>query len=74
MAQLDLAGSLLGDSKKESRSSLGTRREIVGKKTGGLAARLPEVAGVCGTGVAPLLRKNMLATLKCHKRLREVVA
>ncbi|RWV83353.1 hypothetical protein GW17_00055045 [Ensete ventricosum] len=29
-------------------SSLGTRREIAGKKTGGLAARLPEVVGVCG--------------------------
>ncbi|RRT67225.1 hypothetical protein B296_00006697 [Ensete ventricosum] len=44
----DLAGSSLGDSPKESRSSLGTRREIFGKKTRGLAARLPEVAGVCG--------------------------
>ncbi|RWW85082.1 hypothetical protein BHE74_00006274 [Ensete ventricosum] len=44
----DLAGSSLGDSPKESGSSLGTRREIAGKKTGGLAARLPEVAGVCG--------------------------
>ncbi|RRT43430.1 hypothetical protein B296_00012499 [Ensete ventricosum] len=44
----DLTGSSLGDSPKESGSSLGTRREIAGKKTGGLAARLPEVAGVCG--------------------------
>ncbi|RRT75377.1 hypothetical protein B296_00006606 [Ensete ventricosum] len=44
----DLAGSLLGDSSKELRSSLGKRREIVGKKTGGLAARLPKVAGICG--------------------------
>ncbi|RWW82669.1 hypothetical protein BHE74_00008859 [Ensete ventricosum] len=43
----DLAGSSLGDSLKESGSSLGTRREIAGKKTGGLAARLPEVAGLC---------------------------
>ncbi|RRT58955.1 hypothetical protein B296_00043700 [Ensete ventricosum] len=41
-------GSLLGDSSKESGRSLGTRREIAGKKTGGLARRLPEVAGVCG--------------------------
>ncbi|RRT43277.1 hypothetical protein B296_00024049 [Ensete ventricosum] len=46
--RLDLAGSSFGDSKKESRSSLGARREIVGKKTKGLAARLPEVAMVCG--------------------------
>ncbi|RRT65350.1 hypothetical protein B296_00025057 [Ensete ventricosum] len=46
--QWDLVGSLLGDSPKESGSSLGTRREIAGKKTGGLATRLPEVAGVCG--------------------------
>ncbi|RWW40422.1 hypothetical protein BHE74_00054167 [Ensete ventricosum] len=45
--QWDLVGSLLGDSPKESGSSLGTRREIAGKKTGGLAARLSEVAGVC---------------------------
>ncbi|RRT63595.1 hypothetical protein B296_00020331 [Ensete ventricosum] len=46
----DLAGSSLGDSPKESGSSLGTRREIAEKKTGGLASRLPEVAGVCGSG------------------------
>ncbi|RRT70619.1 hypothetical protein B296_00026664 [Ensete ventricosum] len=44
----DLAGRSLGDSLKESGSLLGTRRKIAGKKTGGLAARLPEVAGVCG--------------------------
>ncbi|RRT52097.1 hypothetical protein B296_00029371 [Ensete ventricosum] len=43
----DLAGSSLGDSPKESGSSLGTRREIDGKKTGGLTVKLPEVAGVC---------------------------
>ncbi|RWW72360.1 hypothetical protein BHE74_00019837 [Ensete ventricosum] len=49
----DLAGSSLGDLPKESGSSLRMRREIVGKKTGGLVARLPEVAGVCGTG-API--------------------
>ncbi|RWV78667.1 hypothetical protein GW17_00060326 [Ensete ventricosum] len=42
----DLVGSSLGDLAKELRSSLGTRREIAEKKTGGLAARLPEVAGV----------------------------
>ncbi|RWV78917.1 hypothetical protein GW17_00060026 [Ensete ventricosum] len=44
----DLTRSSLGDSPKESGSSLGTRREITGKKTEGLVARLPEVAGVCG--------------------------
>ncbi|RWV78469.1 hypothetical protein GW17_00060563 [Ensete ventricosum] len=45
----DLVGSSLGDSSKESGSSLGTRREIVGKKTGGLVARLPKVAKICGS-------------------------
>ncbi|RWW40949.1 hypothetical protein BHE74_00053601 [Ensete ventricosum] len=45
----DLARSSLGDSPKESESSLGTRREIAGKKIGGLAARLSEVARICGT-------------------------
>ncbi|RWW46406.1 hypothetical protein BHE74_00047665, partial [Ensete ventricosum] len=43
--QWDLTGSLLGDSPKES----GTRREIVGKKTGGLTVRLLEVTGVYGS-------------------------
>ncbi|RWV77303.1 hypothetical protein GW17_00061885, partial [Ensete ventricosum] len=43
----DLAGSSLGDSLKESGSSLGTRKEIAGKKTRGLATRLPQVAGIC---------------------------
>ncbi|RWV98979.1 hypothetical protein GW17_00038144 [Ensete ventricosum] len=46
--QWDLTGSSLGDSPKESGSSLGTRREIAGKKIRGLAARLLEVARVCG--------------------------
>ncbi|RZS04222.1 hypothetical protein BHM03_00034518 [Ensete ventricosum] len=41
----DLTGSSLGDSPKESGSSLGTRREIAEKKTRGLVARLPEYAG-----------------------------
>ncbi|RWV79690.1 hypothetical protein GW17_00059136 [Ensete ventricosum] len=45
----DLAGSSLGDSLKELGSSLGTRREIAGKKTGGLAVRLSKVAGVYRT-------------------------
>ncbi|RWV77431.1 hypothetical protein GW17_00061739 [Ensete ventricosum] len=45
----DLTGSSLGDSSKESGSSLGTRREIARTKTGGLAARLPEVVGICGS-------------------------
>ncbi|RZS16257.1 hypothetical protein BHM03_00048226 [Ensete ventricosum] len=48
MMRWDLVGSLLGDSSKESGSSLGTRKEITGKKTGGLTVRLSEVAGVCG--------------------------
>ncbi|RWW05444.1 hypothetical protein GW17_00031282 [Ensete ventricosum] len=43
----DLAESSLGDSPKELGSLLGMEREIVGKKTRGLAARLPEVTGVC---------------------------
>ncbi|RWW01850.1 hypothetical protein GW17_00035100 [Ensete ventricosum] len=42
----DLVGSSLRDSPKESGSSLGMRREIAGKKTGGLVARLPEAAEV----------------------------
>ncbi|RWV88182.1 hypothetical protein BHE74_00051812 [Ensete ventricosum] len=44
----DLTGSSLGDSSKESGSSLGTQREITEKKTRGLAVRLPEVARICG--------------------------
>ncbi|RRT34328.1 hypothetical protein B296_00044510 [Ensete ventricosum] len=47
----DLIGSSLGDSPKELGNSLGTRREIAGKKIRGLATRLPEVIGVCGTQV-----------------------
>ncbi|RWW51492.1 hypothetical protein BHE74_00042157 [Ensete ventricosum] len=43
----DLVESSLGDSPKGSGSSLGTRREIVGKKTRGLATRMPEAAGLC---------------------------
>ncbi|RWW56589.1 hypothetical protein BHE74_00036687 [Ensete ventricosum] len=56
MMRWDLVGSLLGDSSKESGSSLGTRKEITGKKTGGLTVRLSEVAGVCGSYV--LIRLN----------------
>ncbi|RZS12543.1 hypothetical protein BHM03_00044006, partial [Ensete ventricosum] len=47
--QWDLTKGSLGDSPKESIQRLGTQREIAGKKTGGLTARLPEVAGVCGS-------------------------
>ncbi|RRT31544.1 hypothetical protein B296_00053756 [Ensete ventricosum] len=54
----DLAESSLGDSPKESRSSLGTQREIAEKKTEGLAARLLEVVGVCGTTVGPPVPQN----------------
>ncbi|RWV77054.1 hypothetical protein GW17_00062174 [Ensete ventricosum] len=60
MIRWDLAGSSLGDSPKESRSSLGTRREIAGKKIGGLAVRLPEVARVCGTTANRCRRVNRL--------------
>ncbi|RWW10346.1 hypothetical protein GW17_00026112 [Ensete ventricosum] len=38
---------LLGDSSKGSGSSLGTQREIVEKKIGGLAARMSDAAGLC---------------------------
>ncbi|RZS28947.1 hypothetical protein BHM03_00062599 [Ensete ventricosum] len=41
----DLAGSSLGDLSKESGSSLGTRRVIAGKKTGGLTVRLLDYVG-----------------------------
>ncbi|RRT35378.1 hypothetical protein B296_00035923 [Ensete ventricosum] len=54
----DLAGSSLGDSLKELGSSLGTRREIAGKKTGGLTVRLSEVAGVYRTMVGPPVPQN----------------
>ncbi|RWW63883.1 hypothetical protein BHE74_00028914 [Ensete ventricosum] len=40
---------IIRDSPKESGSSLGMRREIAGKKIGGLVVRLPEVIGVCGS-------------------------
>ncbi|RRT35471.1 hypothetical protein B296_00015781 [Ensete ventricosum] len=46
--QWDLVESSLGDSPKESGSSLGARREIAGKKIRGLVARLSEIAGVYG--------------------------
>ncbi|RWW35816.1 hypothetical protein BHE74_00059209 [Ensete ventricosum] len=46
--QWDLAESSLGDSPKESGSTLGTLSEITGKKIVRLAARLPKVVGVCG--------------------------
>ncbi|RWV82083.1 hypothetical protein GW17_00056447 [Ensete ventricosum] len=55
----DLTRSSLGDSPKESGSSLGMRREIVGKKIGGLAARLPEYAGgfdIAGRGMTLVLQ------------------
>ncbi|RWW42070.1 hypothetical protein BHE74_00052411 [Ensete ventricosum] len=51
----DLTRSSLGDSPKESGSLLGMRREIVGKKTEGLTARLSEVAGAI---VGPPIPQN----------------
>ncbi|RWV89790.1 hypothetical protein GW17_00048049 [Ensete ventricosum] len=66
--QWDLTGSSLGDSPKESRSSLGTRREIVGKKIEGLTARLPEVTGVCGR--LDLHPKKIGSGCRCASRRR----
>ncbi|RZR76484.1 hypothetical protein BHM03_00001288 [Ensete ventricosum] len=39
---------LAGNSPKGSGSSLGTRREIAGKKTEGLPAIMPEAVVLCG--------------------------
>ncbi|RZS24535.1 hypothetical protein BHM03_00057615 [Ensete ventricosum] len=64
----DLTRSSLGDSPKESGSSLGTRREITGKKTEGLVARLPEVAGVCGR--FDLHPKKICSRCRCASRRR----
>ncbi|RRT81761.1 hypothetical protein B296_00016823 [Ensete ventricosum] len=64
----DLVGSLLGDSPKESESSLGTRREIVGKKTEGLATRLSEVVGVYGR--FDLHPKKIGSRCRCASRRR----
>ncbi|RWW45800.1 hypothetical protein BHE74_00048330 [Ensete ventricosum] len=50
--QWDLAGSPLGDSLKGSGSLLGTRREIVGKKTRGLTVRMSEATGLYGKNPA----------------------
>ncbi|RRT31574.1 hypothetical protein BHE74_00037277 [Ensete ventricosum] len=47
-----LVGSSLGDLPKRSGSSLGTRREITGKKTRGLDARMLEATGLCGTAAS----------------------
>ncbi|RRT42720.1 hypothetical protein B296_00039403 [Ensete ventricosum] len=66
--QWDLAESSLGDLPKELGSLLETRREIVGKKTGGLAARLPEVAGVCGR--FDLHPKKISSECRCASRRR----
>ncbi|RRT36022.1 hypothetical protein B296_00033629 [Ensete ventricosum] len=62
--QWDFVGSSLGGSPKESGSSLGTRREIAGKKTGGLAARLPEYTGC----YAPLAAALSIGSCPCGKR------
>ncbi|RZR88806.1 hypothetical protein BHM03_00016441 [Ensete ventricosum] len=64
----DLTGSSLGDSPNESGSSLGTRREITGKKTGGLAVRLPEVARVCRR--FDLHPKKIGSGCRCASRMR----
>ncbi|RZR99195.1 hypothetical protein BHM03_00028709 [Ensete ventricosum] len=66
--QWDLVGSSLGDSSKESGSSLGTRREITRKKTRGLATRLSEVAGVCGR--FDLYPKKIGSGRRCTSRRR----
>ncbi|RWW06371.1 hypothetical protein GW17_00030308 [Ensete ventricosum] len=59
----DLARSSLGDSPKESGSSLGMRREIARKKTRGLAVRLSEVAGICGSKPTADLGGGQLLTV-----------
>ncbi|RWW11512.1 hypothetical protein GW17_00024875 [Ensete ventricosum] len=64
----DLAESSLGDSPKESGSSLGMRREITGMKTGGLTVRLPKVAGVCGR--FDLHPKKIGSGCRCASRRR----
>ncbi|RWV99839.1 hypothetical protein GW17_00037234 [Ensete ventricosum] len=64
----DLTRSLLEDSPKESGSSLGTRREITRKKTGRLAVRLSEVAGVCGR--FDLYPKKIGSGCRCASRMR----
>ncbi|RZS24575.1 hypothetical protein BHM03_00057654 [Ensete ventricosum] len=64
----DLAGSSLGDSPKELGSSLGTPREIAGKKTGGLATRLSEVTGVCRR--LDLHPKKISSGCRCASRRR----
>ncbi|RWV98618.1 hypothetical protein GW17_00038527 [Ensete ventricosum] len=64
----DLVRSSLGDSPKESGSSLGTRREIARKKTEGLTARLLEVAGVCGR--FDLHPKKIGSGCRCASRRR----
>ncbi|RWW43717.1 hypothetical protein BHE74_00050591 [Ensete ventricosum] len=60
MMRWDLVGSSLGDSPKESGNSLGMRREIAGKKIGGLAARLPEYEGssIWGSITGPPIPQN----------------
>ncbi|RRT31766.1 hypothetical protein B296_00041013 [Ensete ventricosum] len=64
----DIVESSLGDSPKESGSSLGTRREIAGKKTEGLTIRLPEVARVCGR--FDLHPKKISSGCRCASRRR----
>ncbi|RZR89952.1 hypothetical protein BHM03_00017755 [Ensete ventricosum] len=72
----DLAGSSLGDSSKESGSLLRTRREIAGKKIGGLDVRLTEVAGIYGKGTTfaeisagkPPVSRWIARTIKSEQR------
>ncbi|RRT77035.1 hypothetical protein B296_00015574 [Ensete ventricosum] len=66
--QWDLVGSSLGDSPKESGSSLGTRREIIGKKIGGLVARSSETVGVYGR--FDLHLKKISSGCRCASRRR----
>ncbi|RWV90071.1 hypothetical protein BHE74_00049600 [Ensete ventricosum] len=64
----DLAGSSLGDSPKESGNSPGTRREITGKKTEGLATRLSEVTEICRR--FDLHPKKISSGCRCASRKR----
>ncbi|RZS17457.1 hypothetical protein BHM03_00049594 [Ensete ventricosum] len=64
----DLARSSLGDSSKESESSLRTRRDIARKKTEGLIARLSKVVGICGR--FDLHLKKIDSGCRCASRRR----
>ncbi|RRT35469.1 hypothetical protein B296_00012929 [Ensete ventricosum] len=70
--QWDLAGSSLGNSLKELGSSLGTRMEITGKKTGGLTVRMSEVSGLARVELNQLTKEMVNIKVKPEfKKWRE---